>query len=198
MCTCKVQTHTFLQSWAKLQIFNTFWFSEGAAIRPVLLNYTQGLKKERGENVVTVWDWIKTCTFFMSCFLPQNVTWLYVRFLTSRMEAMGRFPSSGADMKLTKTKDKRIPAYSSAQLILRQSLLTGKWVFREVTAKPISGQVWILTPGVTTEDMDTPLGTRGVKSRELPEDFLFPSGQCRVWTSPARPQAGWGRGSHAA
>lgn len=47
-------------------------------------------KEENGrrENVVTVWDWIQTCVFFTSCFSPQNATWLYGRFLTSRMEPM--------------------------------------------------------------------------------------------------------------
>lgn len=37
---------------------------------------------------------------------------------------------------------------------------------QEAIAKPLSGQIWILTAGVTTEDMDSPLKTQGVKSRK--------------------------------
>lgn len=63
---------TFLQSWAKLQTFNVLWVSKGIAIRPVFLNYSQGLKKERREGKML---WQSETGF--------KLVLIYVLFLTS-------------------------------------------------------------------------------------------------------------------
>lgn len=62
------------------------WRNCHEASAPQLLTRSKEGKGRRED--VTLCNWIQTCTFFMSCFLPQNVTWLYGRFLTSRMEPM--------------------------------------------------------------------------------------------------------------
>lgn len=71
----------------------SLWRNCHQASAPKLLKRS---KEENGkrEDDVTVWDWIQTCTIFMSCFFPQNATWLYGRFLVSRMEPMNLWAGS--------------------------------------------------------------------------------------------------------
>lgn len=66
----------------------------------LLTRSTEG--KRRRENVVTIWDWIQTCTFFMSGFL-----------LNTKNGACETVPAyrSWHETLLTKSWGKRIPAF---------------------------------------------------------------------------------------
>lgn len=86
----------------------------------LLTRSTEG--KRRRENVVTIWDWIQTCTFFMSGFL-----------LNTKNGACETVPAhrSWHETRLTKTWGKRIPAFFCSVNLRQTFKKTLNWLSKE-------------------------------------------------------------------